>query len=115
MKNRTRTINKSLFFSVNEWHHVQSKMSEAEITNFSVYCRKMLLDGKVKHYDFSVFREISANLGRISGNINQIAKRCNENKMVTSNDVNQLQREYQALKALYQQQLIKALRKLYVY
>lgn len=112
MKNRSRTINKSLFFSTEEWNHIQAKMDEAEITNFSVYCRRMLLNGEVKHYDFSVFREISINLGRIAGNINQIAKRCNENRTPTLNDVNQLRREYQNLKALYQQQLIKALRKL---
>lgn len=48
----------------------------------------------------------------ISGNINQVAKRCNTNQSVTSNDVEQLRREYLQLKSLYQERLVKALRKL---
>ena len=81
-------------------------MAESEMPNFSAFCREMLLTGKVKHYDFSVIKEISSSLSHISGNINQVAKRC------TTNDVEQLRREYLKLKSLYQERLVKALRKL---
>ena len=77
--------------------------------NFSAFCREMLLTGKVKHYDI---KEISSSLSHISGNINQVAKRCNTNQSVTTNDVEQLRREYLQLKSLYQERLMKALRKL---
>ena len=80
-------------------------MTESEMPNFSAFCREMLLTGKVKHYDFSVIKEISSSLSHISGNINQVAKRCNTNQSVTSNDVEQLRREYLQMKS-------KALRKL---
>ncbi len=40
-------------------------------------------------------------MGRIAGSINQIAKRCNENKSVHTNDVEQLRREFLELKADY--------------
>lgn len=82
------------------------------MSNFSAYCREQLLNGEVRHYDFQSLKELNAYMGRIAGNINQIAKRCNENKSVHTNDVEQLRREFMALKADYQQRAIKLLRKL---
>lgn len=112
MKNRVRPINKSLFFSVEEWEQLQGKMCEAGMTSFSAYCRELLLEGKIDHYDFSELKQLNASMGRIAGNINQIAKRCNENKSVHTNEVEQLRREFMALKADYQQRAVKLLRKL---
>ena len=113
MKNRVRPINKSLFFSVEEWEQLQGKMSEAGMTSFSAYSRELLLEGKINHYDFSELKQLNASIGRIAGNINQIAKRCNENKSVHTNDVEQLRREFQTLKADYQERVVKLLRKIY--
>jgi len=45
--------------------------------------------------------------------INQIAKRCNENKSVHTNDVEQLRREFLELKADYLERVVKLLRKIY--
>lgn len=70
------------------------------------------MEGKINHYDFSELKQLNASMGRIAGNINQIAKRCNENKSVHTNDVEQLRREFMALKADYQQRAVKLLRKL---
>ena len=50
---------------------------------------------------------------RIAGSINQIAKRCNENKSVHANDVEQLRREVLELKADYLERVVKLLRKIY--
>lgn len=112
MDKRERPIYKGIFFSEQEWQQVATKMAECDMPNFSAFCREMLLTGKVKHYDFSVIKEISSNLSHISGSINQVAKRCNTNQSVTTNDVEQLRREYLQLKSLYQERLVKALRKL---
>ena len=112
MDKRERPIYKGNFFSEQEWQQVATKMAESDMSNFSAFCREMLLTGKVKHYDFSVIKEISSNLSHISGNINHVAKRCNTNQSVTTNDVEQLRREYLQLKSLYQERLVKALRKL---
>lgn len=110
--NRIRPICKPVYFTEDEWLSVATKMAESDMPNFSAFCREMLLTGKVKHYDFSVIKEISSSLSHISGNINQVAKRCNTNQSVTTNDVEQLRREYLQLKSLYQERLVKALRKL---
>lgn len=87
-------------------------MGQAGVINFSAFAAEMLLRGQVKTYDFSHLKELNAYMGCIAGNINQIAKRCNENKSVHTNDVEQLRREFMALKADYQQRAVKLLRKL---
>ena len=53
-------------------------------------------------------------MGRIAGSINQMAKRCNENKSVHTNDVEQLRREFLELKADYLERVVKLLRKIYL-
>lgn len=69
--------------------------------------------GEVRHYDFSNLKQLNASMGRIAGSINQIAKRCNENKSVHANDVEQLRREFLELKADYLERVVKLLRKIY--
>lgn len=96
-----------------EWHLVEAKMVEAEMTNFSAFGLEMLLHGEVRHYDFSNLKQLNASMGRIAGSINQIAKRCNENKSVHANDVEQLRREFLELKADYLERVVKLLRKIY--
>ena len=112
-KNRERPINKLLFFSEEELQIIQKKMQEAGMTNFSAYCREQLVKGEVRHYDFQVLKEQTAYIGRIAGSINQIAKRCNENKSIHTNDVEQLRREFLELKADYLERVVKLLRKIY--
>ena len=103
MENRKRPIAKRIWFSEDEWSKDEAKMGQAGVINFSAFAAEMLLRGQVK---------TNAYMGRIAGNINQIAKRCNENKSVHTNDVEQLRREFMALKADYQQRAVKLLRKL---
>ena len=77
MANRRRPIPKRIWFTEEEWHLVEAKMVEAEMTNFSAFGLEMLLHGEVRHYDFSNLKQLNASMGRIAGSINQIAKRCN--------------------------------------
>lgn len=113
MANRRRPIPKRIWFTDEEWHLVEAKMVEAEMTNFSAFGLEMLLHGEVRHYDFSNLKQLNASMGRIAGSINQIAKRCNENKSVHTNDVEQLRREFLELKADYLERVVKLLRKFY--
>lgn len=69
-KNRERSIGKLVYFTEKEIATIESRMAESSMTNFSAYCRKMLLTGEIKHYDFSQLRQLSASLGRIAGNVN---------------------------------------------
>lgn len=102
MDKRERPIYKAVFFSEEEWQIVAKKMQKADIGSYSVFCREMLLNGEVKHYDFSALKELSSNIGRIGVNINS----------VTEADVQQLRRNYQELKSLCLEKLTKVLRKI---
>ena len=114
MANRRRPIPKRIWFTEEEWHLVEAKMVEAEMTNFSAFGLEMLLHGEVRRYDFSNLKQLNASMGRIAGSINQIAKRCNENESVHTNDVEQLRREFLELKADYLERVVKLLRKIYL-
>lgn len=112
MKKRYRPIRCTISFTESEWHNIQSKMTDAGVTNFSLFAREMLLTGTVKCYDFTELKEISRELARLAGSINQIAKRCNETRNLHLADVEQLRREYMEVKAIAQQRLVKLLRKI---
>lgn len=112
MSKRLRPIRLLVSFTPDEWDEVQSKMSEAGVTNFSLFAREMLLTGEVKCYDFSILKDVSRDLARLAGSINQIAKRCNETRNLYLPDVEQLRQEYMDVKALTQERLCKLLRKI---
>lgn len=112
-KEQRTTDQQTALFSEEELQIIQGKMQEAGMTNFSAYCREQLVKGEVRHYDFQVLKEQTAYIGRIASSINQIAKRCNENKSVHANDVEQLRREFLELKADYLERVVKLLRKIY--
>lgn len=100
------------YVSAEELEVIQQKMSQANSTNFSLFAREMLLTGEVKCYDFSVLKEISQSLARLAGNINQIARRCNETRNLHRGEVEQLRKEYAEVKSLAQERLVKLLRKI---
>ena len=54
MTQRICPIAKIVYFSEEEWHSIAGKMSEATISSFSAFANRMLLDGEIKCYDFSV-------------------------------------------------------------
>lgn len=112
MAKRERPIRPTVTFSSKEWAEVQAKMAQAGAANFSMFAREMLLAGEIRCYDFSVLKEISRELARLAGSINQIAKRCNETRNLYGNDVEQLRQEYMEVKAQAQERLCKLLRKL---
>ena len=81
-----------IIFRVNERERdfINKKMEVAKIKNQSAYIRKMACDGYILNVDFSEFRELFANIGRISGSINQIAKRINSTNNIYAEDVAEL-------------------------
>ena len=112
MSNRSRSKQLSIYFTPAEWEEVQAKMATAGVTNFTLFAREMLLNGEVRYYDFSVLKDISRDLARLVGSINQIAKRCNETRNLYASDVELLRQEYMQVKSIAQERLCKMLRKL---
>lgn len=103
---------KMVTFNEEEWQAVCAKMREGKTRNFALFARTMLLNGEVRHYDFVVMKAYVKELGRIAGNINQIAKRCNAANSIYKDDVAQLQQEIHKIKSNTQGKLVKYLRSL---
>jgi hypothetical protein len=83
--------NKRLFIRVSEGekNRILELMKQAEINNISEYARQMLLNGQVVKKDFSELKGLIAQIGRIGGNVNQIAKRANESRIVAQEDIDE--------------------------
>lgn len=70
----------------------------AGTTNVSAYARKMLIDGYIIRADMSEIKKLAQELGYLSRNINQIAKRANETRSIYKDDIKDLQRDYASVK-----------------
>lgn len=112
MAKRKRPHRLLVSFTDEEFSQVHAKMAEAEMYNFSGFAREMLLTGQVRHYDFTALRELTRELSHLSGNINQLVKRCNETRSIREKDVREIRRNYFAAQAILKEQIVKLLRRI---
>ena len=66
---------------------IREKMEEAGIENMSAFIRKMAIDGYVLKLDLKEIRSLSAQISRMSSNLNQIAKRINSTSRLYEEDL----------------------------
>ena len=78
MANRKRDIQKKLFVNEEEDKIIKEKMKQLGTDNFGAYARKMLIDGYVVKTDYTTIKNLIKEINKIGVNINQIAKRTNE-------------------------------------
>lgn len=97
-KKRKRAVQIIVRVTQEEKAEILKNMESVGISNLSVYVRKMMLDGQVIHADFTEIKELSRQLGYLARNINQIALRANETRNLYKSDVEDLQRDYAAVK-----------------
>lgn len=97
-KKRKRSVQIIVRVTPEEKAEILKNMESVGISNLSVYARKMMLDGQVIHADFTEIKELSRQLGYLARNINQIALRANETRNLYKSDVEDLQRDYAAVK-----------------
>lgn len=76
---------------------LEEKMREAGIQNREAYIRKMILDGYVLKLDFSDVKHMVWLLSNVASNINQIAKRANETRSVSVDDIRSIQAELEPI------------------
>ena len=74
-----------------EMERIKQKMDELGIINRSAYVRKMALDGYCINLDLTDMKEMVSLLRRCSNNLNQYAKRANENGSIYAGDIRDLQ------------------------
>ena len=66
---------------------IERKMQQMGTGCFSIYARKMLIDGYVIRLDYSDVKAMTAELQKIGTNINQIAKRVNATRTLYAQDI----------------------------
>ena len=107
MAERERTVRKQLYVSEEEWNMIAEKMAQSSTTNFSLYARKMLIDGYIIKRDFSEMKALTKELSNLARNINQIALRVNETRSIYEQDIKDLQAYYYNVKRAVTERLVK--------
>lgn len=80
-----------------EYKLIKARMEEAGVQNMSAYMRKMAIDGYVVKLDLSDIKEAVRLLRYSSNNLNQYAKKANENGSIYRSDIEDLRRRYDKL------------------
>lgn len=110
MANRTREVRKEMSFTMEEYDLIQQKMLQIGTRNFSMYARKMCIDGYIIKRDFAELKALTKELANLARNINQIALRANETRSIYEQDIKDLQRYYYNVKRACTERLVKMIR-----
>ena len=90
MANRNRTNPVQFYLSDDEQYILNTKFKASGMKSISAFLRKLILYGYVYDVDYSYLRNYNTELGRISSNLNQIAKRVNSTGNIYQEDINEV-------------------------
>ena len=90
MANRTRTHRNEVYLDDEEQFILEAKFKESKMKSKSAFLRKLILFGFVYDVDYSYLRNYNTELGRISKNLNQIAKRINSTNHIYQEDMDEV-------------------------
>lgn len=87
---RKRPVQKLIRLTDEEARFISDKVAESGMTNFNSFARIMLIMGEVKILNFEELKELRQAINRIGVNVNQIAKKINEDNQVSLNELSQI-------------------------
>lgn len=87
---RKRPVQKLIRLTEEENRFISTKIVESGMTNFNAFARIMLIMGEVKILNFEELRELRKEINRIGVNINQVAKKVNEDEQASLNELSQI-------------------------
>ena len=90
MANRKRTNPVQFYLDDDEQYILDEKFRLSGMKSKSAFLRKLILYGYVYDVDYSYLRNYNTELGRISSNLNQIAKRVNSTGNIYKEDINEV-------------------------
>ena len=90
MANRTRTNPVQFYLDDEEQYILDEKFKLSGMKSKSAFLRKLILYGYVYDVDYSYLRNYNTELGRISSNLNQIAKRINSTGNIYQEDMDEV-------------------------
>lgn len=97
MANRVRKHMINFYVDDDELAAIRLKMEKINMTNQSLYLRKMALEGRIIKVDYSVFNDIGNSISGVSRNINQIAKRINVTDNIYAEDMKQIKQKQEEI------------------
>ena len=98
-----RSVKMTVRVTPEEHALIHEKMALIGTTNQEAYLRRMAIDGLYVRLNLPELKEMVSLLRYTGNNINQMAKRCNENKRIDNSDVFRLMFELGDIKKLLQQ------------
>ena len=107
MEKRARSNVLYLRLSDDEMRILNAKTNMSGLRDRSSFLRQLIVEGIVYDVDYSYLREYNAGLGKIGGNINQIAKRINETRSIYQADIDEIKKEMEKLWQLQKSMLSK--------
>ena len=90
MANRKRTNPVQFYLDDDEQYILDEKFRVSGMKSKSAFLRKLILYGYVYDVDYSYLRNYNTELGRISSNLNQIAKRINSTGNIYKEDMDEV-------------------------
>ena len=90
MANRKRTNPVQFYLDDEEQYILDEKFKLSGMKSKSAFLRKLILYGYVYDVDYSYLRNYNAEFGRISSNLNQIAKRVNSTGNIYQEDMDEV-------------------------
>ena len=90
MAKRNRTNPVQFYLSHDEQYILNTKFKASGMKSMSAFLRKLILYGHVYDVDYRYLRNYNTELGRISSNLNQIAKRVNSTGNIYQEDIDEV-------------------------
>ena len=95
--NRVRKVQLNFRVTEREKQVIEERMQEIGTTNREAYLRKIAIDGMLVKLEVPELKEIISLMRRTSNNVNQIARRLNENGRIYEVDITDVQNQQEQL------------------
>lgn len=95
--NRVRKVQLNFRVTEREKKLIEDRMQEIGTTNREAYLRKIAIDGMLVKLEVPELKEIVSLMRRTSNNVNQIARRLNENGRIYEVDITDIQNQQEQL------------------
>ena len=95
--NRVRKVQLNFRVTEREKQLIEDRMQEIGTTNREAYLRKIAIDGMLVKLEVPELKEIVSLMRRTSNNVNQIARRLNENGRIYEVDITDVQNQQERL------------------
>lgn len=95
--NRVRKVQLNFRVTEREKQLIEERMQEIGTTNREAYLRKIAIDGMLVKLEVQELKEIVSLMRRTSNNVNQIARRLNENGRIYEVDITDVQNQQEQL------------------